>query len=218
MGGICGVDEAGRGPVIGPMVVAGVLVEEEETLRMLGVRDSKKLEPRRREALAQKIVEVARSHLIVMPAKEIDLLREEMTINQIEMKLFATVIERLKPDIAYVDSADVNEEKFGEAIKRELDFPVDIVSKHGADALYPAVSAASILAKTTRDAEVRRIEEEIGRSIGSGYPADPNTIAFLEEWIREKGDLPPHTRRSWETSRRLLSAAKARRLNEFEEG
>lgn len=196
---ICGVDEAGRGPVIGPLVVAGISVDSDEPLKKLGVRDSKKLSPIRREELELKIKEITEFDIVVLPAAEIDLLREEMTLNRIEAKLFASVIEHLKPSTAYVDSADADEKRFGDLILRELVEKPLIVSKHKADEEYPVVSAASIVAKVRRDYEVKKIENEIGEAIGSGYPSDPTTIAFIERWLREKGELPPHTRSSWRT-------------------
>jgi ribonuclease HII len=212
---ICGVDEAGRGPVIGPLVVAGVLVESDVPLRQLNVRDSKKLSAERREVLAPEIRKLCRSEVLVIPAEDIDTTRLEMSLNDYEAKLFATVIDRLRPEVAYVDSADVNEFDFRRSIATHLNFELEIVSKHEADDLFPVVSAASILAKVTRDAEMRKIEAELGAKIGSGYSHDVETIAFLTKWLQEKGTLPPHTRVSWDTSKRLLSAAATRKLDEF---
>lgn len=212
---IAGVDEAGRGPVLGPLVVAGVAVESDVPLRQMNVRDSKKLAPDRREALAPEIENIAMYELVVIPAARIDVMRAEMTLNAFEAKLFAQIIEKLRPETAYIDAADVDEIEFKHAVRRELAFDVEIVSQHNADELFPVVSAASILAKVRRDREMRAIEEEFGMPVGSGYPADPDTIAFLEKWIREKGCLPPHTRTSWDTARRLLAESRIRKLDEF---
>ncbi|HKZ64679.1 MAG TPA: ribonuclease HII [Thermoplasmata archaeon] len=214
---ICGVDEAGRGPVLGPLVVCAVACVSDVPLRQLNVRDSKKLSPERREALVPEIEKVCQFELIVVPAEDIDTMRKEMTLNDYEARLFASVIERVHPEVAYVDSADVDEHEFKKAILRALPFEVDLVSKHGADDLFPVVSAASILAKVRRDAEMKRIESEIGKRIGSGYSHDAETIAFLEAWVREHGGLPPHTRASWDTARRLLSAANTHKIEEFPE-
>lgn len=213
-----GVDEAGRGPVLGPLVVAGVAVQTDVALRQLNVRDSKKLSPERREALAPEIEKIARYELVVIPAEEIDVMRAEMSLNDFEAKLFAQLIERLRPETAYVDAADVDEIEFKRCVQRELPFPTEIVSQHNADELFPVVSAASILAKVRRDREMRAIEEEFGVPIGSGYSHDAQTIAFLEKWIRETGTLPRHTRTSWDTARRLLAEARNRKLDEFEGG
>ncbi len=215
---ICGIDEAGRGPVLGPLVVAGVMVESDVPLRQLNVRDSKKLTPERRELLAPEIQKVARAEVLVVPAKDIDVMRAEMSLNDFESKLFASLITKLHPDTAYVDAVDVDEIEFKRSIQKELPFEVEIVSQHEADDLFPVVSAASIIAKVRRDAEMRAIEAAVGQPMGSGYPSDPTTIAFLEKWIKEKGSPPPHTRLTWDTTRRLLAESKNRKLDEFGRG
>jgi ribonuclease HII len=142
-------------------------------------------------------------------------MRAEMSLNDFEADLFARVIERLHPDTAYVDAVDVDEIDFKRAVQKRLPFDVEIVSQHEADDLFPVVSAASIVAKVRRDAEMREIEESFGEPVGSGYPSDPVTIAFLEKWTREKGSLPPHTRTTWDTARRLLAESRIRKLDEF---
>jgi ribonuclease HII len=200
---------------MGPLVVAGVAVESDVLLRQLNCRDSKKLSPERREALAPEIEKVAKFELVVIPAERIDLMRAEMSLNDFEAKLFAEVIEKLHPETAYVDAVDVDEIEFKRSVRRELPFEVEIVSQHNADELFPVVSAASILAKVRRDREMRQIEGAIGRKIGSGYASDSDTITFLETWIREHGSLPPHTRASWDTARRLLAASKNHKLDDF---
>ncbi len=212
---IVGVDEAGRGPVIGPLVVAGVAVESDVELRHMNVRDSKKLSPERREALAPEIEKVSTYEVVVIPAERIDIMRSEMSLNDFEAKLFAEVIDKLRPETAYVDAADVDEIEFKRCVRKELAFDVEIVSQHNADELFPVVSAASILAKVCRDREMRTIEDEVGMHIGSGYASDADTIAFLETWIRTHGSLPPHTRASWDTARRLLAESRNRKLDDF---
>ena len=184
-GGICGVDEAGRGPVIGPMVVVGLMVEDDKVLRDLGVKDSKKLTPARREQLAVEVKEVSKHEMVIASAEDIDTLRQRFTMNVIESKMFATVIERLGAKVAYVDAADTNEAEFRKLISCELANPVRVISKHGADELYPVVSAASIIAKTKRDALVEEIRAELDADIGSGYPSDQKTIDFLKQWYKD---------------------------------
>ncbi|MFQ5910352.1 MAG: ribonuclease HII [Thermoplasmata archaeon] len=216
MARICGVDEAGRGPVIGPLVVAGVLVEDDAHLREMRVKDSKKLSVTRREELSEEILKTAECDIQVVPAEDIDETRKLMTINEFEAKLFASVLEKLRPDVAYLDSADANCRTFESLVRKELAFDLEIICEHKADELFPVVSAASIIAKERREEEVRRIGKELGEDIGSGYPADPITVEFLQRWISEKGDLPPNTRRSWETARRMLSESKLRKLDEYQ--
>jgi len=206
---ISGVDEAGRGPVIGPLVVAGVTFKDEELLINLNVRDSKKITPKRRIFLAEKIKQIALKYeIIVIPAKDIDDMRKVMTLNEIEINAFAKIIKKLKPDFCYVDSVDVNENRFKSDILSQLTFKTEIVSKHKADDIYPIVGAASIIAKTRRDQEVDIIEmdlqQKLNLPLGSGYPADPITQKFLQNWLEKYGKLPPYIRKSWKTSQNLL--------------
>ncbi|MFW5904032.1 MAG: ribonuclease HII [Candidatus Saliniplasma sp.] len=214
---ICGIDEAGRGPVIGPMVVAGIVVKEDTDLIELDVKDSKRLSPKRRKSLETEIKKLGVHSLRILPAEEIDRLRDEMSLNEIEAGLFASIIEEICDETTtiYVDAASTDEEKFAGMIQENLEAPMDIISRHGADESYPVVSAASILAKVKRDQEVELIEEELGEEIGSGYPSDMRTRDFLVKWIDGHGDLPPYTRRSWETAREILSRSKNSSLDDF---
>jgi len=217
---ICGVDEAGRGPVIGPLVIAGINILDESRLHTLGVKDSKKLTPQRREILAREITKVSDAiEIVVITASDIDDMRKVMTLNEIEVHGFTKVIKKLKPDVCYVDAADVNDTRFGNNIKQYLSKKTQIISKHKADDIYPIVSAASIIAKTRRDEEVRIIENQLTKRLnlplGSGYPADPITQNFLQSWVHRYGTLPPHTRHSWKTAQTILRSAKTKTLDNF---
>jgi ribonuclease HII len=212
---ICGVDEAGRGPVLGPMVVAAVMVDDDSELRMMNVRDSKKLTPSRRERLAVEIRGIASIEIAVIPAEEIDEKRGRISLNEFEACVFASLIDRLNPQEAYVDAADVDENRFRAWIKKRLSCNPQIICCHRADDKYPVVSAASIIAKTVRDQFIVEIQREMRVPIGSGYASDPTTISFLESWLREKGDYPPHTRRSWKTAKRVRTLAKNSRLTDW---
>lgn len=208
---IAGIDEAGKGPVLGPMCVAGLLLDEKklDALARIGVRDSKLLSARRREVLAGQIKNISDKYYVleVSPA-QIDGLRKVMTMNEIMVACYVKVLEELRPDHAYVDAADVIAARFGENITKRYSGKINITSEHEADKKYPVVSAASILAKVQRDALVKQIGKTIGSDIGSGYPSDQKTIHFLEEWIREKGSLPDFARSSWETAKRLVEKNK----------
>ncbi|MBO6084434.1 MAG: ribonuclease HII, partial [Candidatus Methanomethylophilaceae archaeon] len=183
----CGVDEAGRGPVMGPLVVGAVYVEDDEALRELGVKDSKKLTPKRREALYDQIISVAEGYSIVtLSAEDIDTRRAKMSLNMVEMELFVEAVSRMPVTRVYVDCPDPNEEKFGNLLSVRLNNTA-VTARHKADDTYPVVSAASILAKVTRDRLIAEISEEFGENIGSGYPSDPVTIAFIEKHLKEKG-------------------------------
>jgi ribonuclease HII len=217
---ICGVDEAGRGPVMGPLVVAGVKLNESDLIKLdeLNLRDSKMCTPKRRERLAKELKNICQIQIEMLSADEIDKLRDERTLNVIEADLFAKVILKLKPvDKAFVDAADTNEVTFQENIMVNLDFQPELISRHKADSIYAIVSAASIIAKTTRDAEVEKIRTEIGQEIGSGYPADEVTRNFLTNWIKKHKSLPPHTRSSWKTVKRIIkdNRFKMTTINEY---
>jgi len=217
---ISGADEAGRGPVLGPLVVACVTVKDDSKLVENRIRDSKKLPPNRREVLAKLIKEIAIGYeVLVIPAKDIDDMRKVMTLNEIEVNAFTKVIKKLRPEVVYVDSADVNEKRFGRDILSGLSFKPEMISKHKADDIYPVVGAASILAKTRRDEEVRKIadvlEKKLNLPLGSGYPADVITQKFLRGWVEKFGTLPPHARKSWKTAQKIMDEKNTRKLDDF---
>jgi ribonuclease HII len=200
---ICGVDEAGKGSVLGPMVVAGVAARSAAVFDDLGVKDSKALAPAERERLFPLIKKRCKIAVVIIPAEEIDRIRREMTMNAIVARAHAQVIEKAHPKIAYVDACDVNPLRYAETVKSHLSTPCEIVSEHHADDTYPIVSAASIIAKVTRDREIEKLKIEYG-DIGSGYPSDPVTIAYLSAYIDEHRIPPPIARKSWKTVSALL--------------
>lgn len=206
---VAGVDDAGRGAVIGPLVIAGVVMEEKDLprLKKLGVRDSKLLSPSRREILATEIKRVAQKYAIIkLSPKEIDKVvetgRKLHRLNRLEAQTMAKVIEILKPHIAYVDASDVLEERFKKHIQECLSFKVEIVSEHKADRTYPIVSAASIIAKVERDKEIADLAQKYG-DLGCGYPTDPKTLRFLQQWLQEKGEYPDFIRKSWKPAKKV---------------
>jgi len=213
---IAGADEAGRGPVLGNMVLCGALLDEQalDELKAAGVKDSKLLSPKRREMLAKLIAErAARLEIVELSPAEIDELRlvKKINLNEIEAMNFARILDRLRPKIAYVDSADPDPEMFKERIERHLRTRPKLVVENYADRKYVVVSAASIIAKVRRDERIAELRRKYGE-FGSGYPADPRTIDFLERWVREHGKLPEFARRSWETAQRIEQQAKQRKL------
>lgn len=208
MGTVAGVDEAGRGCAIGPLVVAGILIEESgvDELRRMGVRDSKRLSPRRREALASEIEAVARYAYFYLQPRAIDRVVERnerlRKLNYLEAMAMARVIRDLRPDRAYVDAADVLPERFARQILRVLPEKPAMICEHRADVNYPVVSAASIIAKVRRDSIIAELRREHG-DFGSGYCSDRRTISFLEAWFRREDRCPPFIRASWATVRRI---------------
>lgn len=217
---VLGIDEAGRGPVIGSMFVGGFMVEEEELddVENLGVKDSKKLSDRKRERLAEELRDKGEAFLKEIEASEIDELREVMTLNEIEIQGFCDVIERSDADKIFVDLPEPNGDRFINKMKRELPARFrdrEFVAEHGADDTYPIVSAASIIAKSARETHVEELHSKYGYDFKSGYPHDAPTINFLEKYVEEKGELPLETRRSWSTAERILKEAGQSRLEDF---
>ena len=216
---ICGIDEAGRGPFVGPLVMAGVLVTEDkiETLKSMGIKDSKLIPPARREELFDEIIELVDSYdIIEISASEIDEYQERgINLNQMEARVAAKIINKLKPSKVYVDSPEPANggAKFGIMINEFLNVQPEMIAEHGADHKYVVAGAASILAKVSRDREVARIVEEIGADIGSGYPHDPRCKAYLAENFR--GPIHKYLRKCWSTYKRLNEAQGQMNLSEF---
>lgn len=209
---VAGVDEAGRGCVIGPLVVAGVSLREDNlhVLISLGVRDSKLLSPKKRELLALEIYRtIENRHIVRITPKEIDCAvesgRKLHKLNRLEAKTMSQVIDALRPDVAYVDAADVVEDRFKQHIQEGLSFKVKIISEHKADRIYPVVSAASILAKVERDKDIADLRCEYG-DFGSGYLADPKTMLFLKRWLQSNREYPECVRKSWKPAKKVRSA------------
>ncbi len=191
----CGIDEAGRGPVIGPMVIA-VVCSDPDSIKKIGVKDSKALSEPTREKMFDAIVKSAdHVEFIIVGEEEIDDSTFKNELNFLEAKVISRLI---KPGNDYtIDCPDVNEERFSRLLT-ELTGNSKITSKHKADVNFPLVSAASIIAKVTREREISRIKKEIG-DFGSGYPSDEKTISFLKDYFRKNRKLPPHVRKSWKT-------------------
>jgi len=199
---IGGIDEAGKGSVIGPMVVAGISCRKDfiRDLKEYGIRDSKKLTPGRRRELYSYICERAFSTVRIFDAKEIDSMRKERTINEILFSGFEEIAEELGCSTIYVDSPDVDRKRFGEKLEQKCG--KRIFSLHKADEMITVVMAASIVAKVERDSRIDSIKRAYGIDFGSGYPSDPKTRKFLSECI-DDGRIPDFIRTSWKTLDRL---------------
>jgi len=222
---IAGLDEAGRGPVIGSLVIGCVIFNEKDLhiLDEIGVDDSKKISPKKREILAQKIKKHAVSYdLLEVTAENINALHKKgLSLNEIEEISFAKLLNGIKPqpDIIYLDAADVIEERFGRTIGGMLKFkPKKIISKHRGDAIFKIVGAASILAKTKRDHIIEEYKKKFP-GCGSGYPSDPYTKKFLKSYYNSHQKFPPIVRTWWKTAENIVKEyelkKKQRKLTEF---
>ena len=200
-----GLDEAGRGCLLGPLVVAGVSATAAgaREFREMGVRDSKTLSPSRREALYPEILRVAqRVHWVCISPDEIDDVvvhgKRLRKLNYLEAVYFAKVIDALGAQKVTVDASDVIPRRFRDDIVANLGKRCQVTAHHKADRNFPLVSAASIIAKVERDRAVARLREEHG-DFGSGYPSDPMTRAFFVDRMGRGEPLPGFVRKSWKT-------------------
>jgi len=212
---VIGVDDAGRGPVIGPMVLAGLIAKETdlEEIKNLGAKDSKLLTSKKREEIAKKLKEKFEYHAELTFPKEIDehLQGDKINLNDLEAIKTAMVINKLaknkKENVkVIIDCPSTNIRAWtgylNKFIEPRENNTIEIKCEHKADLNHVIVGAASIIAKTTRDAEIEKLKKQIGKNFGSGYPSDPNTVKFLEENYEElkNSDL---VRKSWQTWKNL---------------
>lgn len=215
---IAGIDEAGRGCLIGPMVLCGVAIEREREneLWAIGVKDSKQLTPAKRDRLSELIGQVARSvQMVLVLPQEID--RENL--NVLSKKKSAELIIRLNPDCIYLDvpARGMGIQKYCQDIRwlvaRE---GLLICGENKADQNYATVAAASIVAKVMRDREISRLQKLYG-DFGSGYPSDPKTQHFARQCLAARKPFPPIIRTKWATIARLRKPQQQRLFGECRE-
>jgi ribonuclease HII len=200
---VCGVDDAGRGSVLGPLVIAGIVIKQTKVnqLKKQGIRDSKKLTPLARERLYKKIINIVDDYYVAkISPKVIDKSVFNHSLNHLEAQYMAKVISKLSPSIAFVDSCDVNPHRFGKEISK-LTLHTKIKSYHHADSRFVVVSAASILAKVSRDRVITKLKKK--HNVGSGYPSDPKTKAFVKKSIKRNESMT-FIRKSWKPVQILL--------------
>jgi ribonuclease HII len=221
---ICGGDEAGRGALVGPLVVALVVCKKdlERKLSEIGVRDSKLLTRGKRAELYTKIgrLAVEVKYDKIRPQEINEAMRDHISLNELEAIHFSRLFDQVKSDVRklYLDSPDVIAEKFAVRVNIQSKRPTKvigiksemkrgikytkIIAEHKADSRYPVVSAASIIAKVVRDSEVKRIERALKFKIGSGYPSDKKTIDTVFKHINDPA-LKAHLREHWKTMGRI---------------
>ncbi len=212
---ILGIDEAGRGCVIGPLVMCGYLIEEKNAkkLRSIGVKDSKLLTAKERERIKEKIERLSADFILLrVSAREIDKLRSVSNLNKLEIERMQHIIKLLQPDRAFVDAIEANEKRFHQKLMSKLD-GTHVIAENFADKKYPVVGAASILAKVHRDAEIEKINQQY--NLGSGYTSDPRTISFLKDWAKKNKDFPDFVRKSWITVQLILEEKEQKNMMDF---
>ncbi len=208
---LLGIDDAGRGPVIGPMILAGVIIDEndEHKIKALNARDSKLLTPLQRKSIAESLKPDFTHYIVTSSPKQID---DSSNLNYLEAIKTAEIINYLTKDLnektkAIVDCPSVNIESWSNDVQQLLEKPENIIlsCEHKADANHPIVGAASILAKEKREDEMKAIRTKFQMELGSGYPADPKTKNFLAENF-DKEKYAPIIRFSWNTVKKLFKA------------
>ena len=216
-----GIDDAGRGPVIGPMVLAGALIDKKDVsaLKKLGVTDSKQLTPKRREFLVEKIKEKAETfEIIIIPASKIDKSNGDGTkLNEVEALACAEIINRINKGYkklpVFVDCPSTSIIKWTDYLRSKIKnlSNLELSCEHKADKNHISVSAASILAKSTREKEMDKLKEKYGSEIGSGYTSDPLTQKFLQKYADKHKDAGIF-RKTWITWKKAYQNLGQRKL------
>jgi len=219
---IIGIDDAGRGPVVGPMILGGVIITkaQERELKKIGVKDSKTVTPKRRDFLEEKIKEIATGYQVSLAfPEEIDKSNAEgLKLNELEAIHFAQIINTInKGDTkmkVVIDCPSPNIAKWSDYLKKNIKnlSNLEIFCEHKADKNHISVAAASILAKSVREREMDLLKEKYGTQIGSGYTSDPSTIRFLEKYaLKHKNE--GIFRKTWITWKRAIEKLKQEKLN-----
>ncbi len=216
-----GIDDAGRGPVIGPMILAGCLVDEktEKEFEKLGVKDSKKLTQKRREFLEKIIKEKSETFEIVLSCpKEIDQTNHDgINLNALEAIKVAEIINKINKGFkkikVIVDCPSPSINKWQDFLKTKIKnlSNLEISCEHKADKNHISVAAASILAKCTREKEMSLLKEKYGAEIGSGYTSDSTTCRFLEKHAEKYID-DGIFRKTWATWKNLFAKKQQKTL------
>lgn len=218
---IVGLDEAGRGPVLGPLVMVALAIKEEDQkkLEWMGVKDSKQLSSEARNELFERIREVVhdfRIEVIEPDAIDLSLQSTNTNLNWLEAETSARLVSELDPDVIILDCPSPNTAAYREYVLERLSEAVrkkaTLLAEHKADVNHIIVSAASVIAKVIRDRHIEHIINEIGINCGSGYMSDPRTQEFLEKYYDKFPDL---FRRGWQSYKDVEEKKKQKRLGEF---
>lgn len=213
-----GVDEAGKGPVLGSMFAAAVRAPP--VAIPAGVDDSKRLRPEQREELAATLRDDDRVDIGIAEIT-VDRIDGAEDMNTLTVAAQAEALAQVARDgdSGICDGGETDADRFGDRVADLQDVDIELRAEHGADETYALVAAASVIAKMERDAHVARLAERYAAEgyadLGSGYPSDSATTEFLRAYVEREGDLPDCARRSWSTCDDVLAAREQSALEEF---
>ena len=213
---VVAIDEAGRGPVIGPMVLCGVFIDEKDQfkLKLLGVKDSKLLSPIQRNKIFDLLKNDIKYKAIVVSSEEIDnaLFSENTNLNWLEADKSVEIMNHFNAERAILDCPSNNKENYVGYIRERLkNKDMEIKAEFKADRKYLAVGAASIIAKVIRDKEIDKLKKKYNVEFGSGYPSDEVTQNFL----KKNYDKYDFFRKSWAPYQNAKNAKSQKNLGEF---
>lgn len=212
-----------KGPLIGSMIMVALAVtpEQEQKLQWLGVKDSKLLSREAREEMFDRIHEIVHDFRIeVIEADAVDNALNDINsnLNWLEANSQARMCSELNPDLMIIDCPSINIQGYTDYFKTKLSKGVleksEIRMEHKADAKYPVVAAASVVAKVIRDRSIDHLKEEIGIDFGSGYMGDQKTRDFLSEHY-DNPKCQHIFRKMWKPYQNLVEAKKQKKLGEF---
>jgi ribonuclease HII len=214
---VLGIDEAGRGSALGPLVVGGFLTTEDRlpALRDLGVKDSKQLTPEARARIYRALPRLGRRFSIALLPTDIDGAVRERGLNRLEASAFARLLVRSRAEVAYVDACDPVAERFGRVVRALAGTGAVVHARHHADRDLPVVGAASIVAKVERDRAIARLRRSLGAEIGSGYPSDERTVAWIAATLAGGTAPVAWLRYSWRTVERVKPPVRVEPLESF---
>jgi ribonuclease HII len=217
---LLGIDDAGRGPVLGPMILAGILIEEPEEsgIKAMGAKDSKLLTPLKRKQIKDQLTSKFQHHTELSTPEEID---NSSNLNYLEAIKSAKIINHLTKNLqekvhVIIDCPSTNIQSWSNDVEKLLNNPKNITlsCEHKADFNHPVVSAASIIAKEKREDEIYKLKLQLKTDFGSGYPADPKTIEFIQKNFNNE-KYKHIIRFSWNTVKKLVKEKKSEQKKLF---
>jgi len=208
MARVLGIDEAGRGCVLGPLAIGAYLIDDLDpsVLTAAGAADSKALSVKKRELARQALSGLGQHAIHLVSARDID----RGNLNTLEEVAIVALVKRFQPDQIIVDALGhpatipAITQRLSDAVG-DWGRPVQWLMEPKADQNYPVVGAASIFAKTERDGIITSLKEAYG-DFGSGYPSDPKTRRWLSDWHASGQPWPDFVRTRWGTVRDLQAS------------